>query len=241
MKNVEKIFREVGDSLVVDSARVEVHIPQSYFSDEISEWFGDKLKTICIFKFRSFADGESKGTDHIMLMPVEAVISYSDRSETESETGDDGDGQTEKIQVLHLERGDVFIENLNITKSADAVKRFVNLLHGGHLPRSIPYEKVMQFYFDCLDINGVDLEVPSVILEAIVSELYRGGDEQSLPFRRSKGKTYRPVNIKRLAALNSSWAAVAFEDMGQALVSSVARGRRGVKDVKSPIEDTIRY
>jgi hypothetical protein len=231
----KKIFTEQKDSLIVAAPYIEVMIPESYFQDGIAEWVGDRIRTLFIFEFTVFPSRESagKGTRKLLAMPIESMLSFQDKYTT-------GSGET-AVHVFQMERGDVFLENLNVTKSVDAGKKFIQLLHGGNLPASIPYERVMKLYNDCMEINGINLEVPNSVLESIVAELYRDASNLNVPYRRSNGKAYKAVNLKRLPALSSNFAALSFEDMNQSVIASVARTKSGAKEVASPIERTLHY
>jgi hypothetical protein len=233
---VSGIFGEKDGGLTVIVPYLEVYLPGAYFTDEVARWVGEKVVTLCIFEFSAFAsEGGKAGPRRLMALPLELTLGFS--SHREEGTGED------KMVVLQLRRGDVLFETLEVARNAESTKSFIKLLHGGHLPLSLPYDQVIRTYMDSLEINGVDLGVPSVILEAIVSEIYRSAKDLTIPYRKVAytKSPYKAVNLKRLGMLNSTFAAISFEDMGQAVVSSVGRSRRGIKDAESPVERSIKY
>jgi hypothetical protein len=230
-------FRESGSALVVSAPYVEVYIPKEYFREGIASQVGDKVSTLCIFEFEVFSSEDSKsGIRKVMGLPLVQTIGYSS-------TYEKGEGE-EKVVVLQLREGDIFMESLDVVMDAASTKAFVRLLHSGHIPPGLPYESVLKAYVDNLEINGVDLEVPYVVLEVIIAEIYRDASDINVPFRKvagSKDKTASPLNLKRLAMVSSTFAAASFENMGQAIITSVGRGRKGAKDAVSPVEKSIHY
>jgi hypothetical protein len=232
-----KIFSETDGKLILTVPYAEVMIPSSYFKDGIARWIGDRVSTLCIFEFVTFTSENAKsGVKHLMSLPLEKVLSFSSHYE-------DGKGE-DKMVILQLRKGDVFMDSMDVTRSAESTKSFIKLLHSGHMPEMLPYDQVLRTYMDSLEINGVDLEVPFVILENIISEIYRNAKDITVPARKIAGlpgAVLKPVNLKRLAQLNSTFAAISFEDMGQSIVTSIGRSKKGIKDAESPVEKSILY
>lgn len=221
--------------LVTAAPYVEAYFPRAYFDDAISEWNGEKLKTLCVFEFRAFAkEGSQPGPMRLMAMPLVGELSFSS-------TYDDGEGENAR-SVLQFRQGEVVMESLIFQKSAENVKLFVKLVHSGKIPAALPYDEVMQTYADCMALNGIDLGVPSSVLEATVAELHRDPAVPAIPYRMGK-MTSPPfrTSLKRLGMLSSTFAAVTFEDMGQSVVASVARSRKGLPEATSPVEKTLGY
>jgi hypothetical protein len=242
------IFREDGDSLIVDVPYMEAYIPEPYFDSGIAREGSGSVETLGIFSIGVLPERgapATKRTLHDLVVPVTLTLSYDsiDREQDLSLRGED----PEKYAVLGLSSGSVFIKQLNIVQDSESASRFIELLHGGKLPRTVPYRKIIGLYHEAMDANGVDIEVPSITLELIISELYRCQGNSSKPFRMKAGAggvgelEYAPVSIKTLPSINSTFTGITFEDINQAITTGVRRAREGTPEVESPIEKTIKY
>lgn len=215
---------------------LEARIPARYFKMDVAREDGEDIVTMGIMELVARrARGAEGGSAGLMVVPVELRMA---RGESwEEGAGDD------KVVVHGYAKGEVVVRQTSVAKSADAVKRFMRLLHNGRLPSSLPYDRVIHAYLDCLSLNAQDLEVPHVILESIVSEVYRDPADASRPWRRasekSKSMPPRPENIKNIAMRSDTFAALAFENINTAVVASLVRARRGEPEAGSPLERTL--
>jgi hypothetical protein len=241
-----KFFRETGDTLFLDAPFMEVYLPEAYFQNSVAQMMGNSIVTLGIFNFGIYADEKAQtGKIYQMALPVDITISFTGSYKAEKKLKPELDSTV--YNVLTLKRGDIFIKDLNIVQDSDSASRFIKLLHGGKLPTDIPYEKVIDIYHKALGVNGVNLGVPSVTLEFIIAELYRNKRDLSQPFRKVAGKgtvnmlEYQTTNLKSLAALNSTFTALSFENMNQSIISSVKKSRDNSKETISPVEKTIKY
>jgi len=189
---------------------------------------------------------DKKGEIFSLDLPVDITINFSSSFKDKLKIKSDGE---EKYRIFQLYKGDIFLNSDSIEESATSTENFVKLLHGGKLANTIPYSEVIDLYHSNLDINDVNVGVPSFILEFIVAELYRNKDSLDKPFRRTIGKEnskateydYATVSLKSLANLNSQFTDITFEDMNQAIISSVNKTRTGADENESPLEKTMKY
>lgn len=238
-------FKQEGDKVIFTGNYLEVYIPRYYFDSGISEKLGNVIKTFGIFNFKVFKSSDKKDNPKLETFKFPSVFETTP-SIIENADMKEINPADSAFTVLKYFKGDTFINNVNIAKSADNTMLFINLLHGGKLPRTIPYNEIAKLEMDNLSFNDVNLNVSATILELIVSELYRskGNLSRSFRFDAAAGKdllAYEPINLKQIANSNSTFTAVTFEDLDYALLTSANKLRTNAKEAISPIEKTIKY
>jgi hypothetical protein len=243
-----KFFKEENGKLIFDGEYMEVYIPDFYFLQDIASVVGSDIETIGIFDFKVGTSEDSKdGKLYKLLLPTSILMSYS--SSYKLQTKLRKELEQESYVVLQLYKGNVFINQLDIKEDVKDSKKFINLLHSGKLPSNIPYEKVIDLYHKSLNMNNVNLGVPSIIFELCVSGLYRSRTDLAVPFRQEIGQTnakvtsfdYQAIGLKAIAPASSTFTALSFENINQSIISSVKKAREDAKESISPIEKTIKY
>jgi len=234
-------FKRSNKELLVNCTELKVYIPNSYFINEIAELVGSKVDTIGIFYFSIHGtenEDISKGVLHYLKLP--SVITLAPKFMTKQRLKIK-DNPEEIYSVLHFSMGDVFLESVEIIQSTLNTISFINLLHSGKLPTSIKYHEIIELYRENLTLNDVNLKVPSLVLEAIISELCRSKTNQNLPHRRDLERDFEFYPIKMLPHLNSTFASLSFEDPKKGLTLSIKRKRDGREQNISPVEKVIKY
>jgi hypothetical protein len=234
------IFKKNGNVLKVNCKNLRVYIPNSYFENEIAEYVGNNIEVIGIFYFSihsSESEEFSKGRIHSLKLPS-IITLYSEKI---SKVKLIFNNEEEIYTVLNFNNGDIFLNNTNIIKTPKNTLNFINLLHYGKLPKNIKYEEIISIYRDNLRLNEVNLKVPSLILESIISELCRDKNDRNLPFRLGKSNEFLYAPIKMLPHLNSSFSSISFEDPNKGLALSIKRTKDNKQQAISPIEQVIKF
>lgn len=242
-------FQEKGDKVIFTGGYMEVYIPRYYFDNEICRFIGDKIETLGMFNFRVFSSEAKKDKSPLHTFKFPSFLVTKPTSTDYEEIEDLIDESDENsFAVLKYYKGDIFIDNVNVTQKSDYTMVFINLLHSGKLPNTIPYDKILELELENLAFNGVNLNVSATVLELIISEIYRERGNLAKSFRFKAGSSgkvsmhdYQTINIKSISNFNSTFTAVTFEDIDFALVSSVNKTRQNKKEAVSPIEKTIKY
>jgi len=235
-----KIFKTINNSIKVACPNLRVYIPNSYFEEEIAEYVGSNIETIGVFYMsvhQKDTDPLTKASLHSLKIPSNITIFSDKKEKLRLKLGD----VEEIYTVLYFYENDIFLATDNIIQSPKNTLNFINLLHYGKLPQNIEYSEIINIYRENLELNSVNLKVPSVLLEAIISELCRSKKDRNLPYRldRSMGFTYAP--IKMLPHLNSTFASISFEDPNKGIALSIKRTRDNKEQTLSSIEKVIKY
>ena len=159
-----------------------------------------------------------------------------------------GDEEADYI-VLKFYKGDKLF-NQYVTCSNAMPEMFLNILLGGMLPKNIPYDKVLEIFLKVFSLNKVKLPAPAIILEMIISEVYRYKGDTSLRYGQHLAKTFDPkkkqleytkANVRTICKSNSSFAGISFENMDEMLTSAINNTKYHRKETKTPFEDVIKY
>jgi hypothetical protein len=243
-------LKKIGDSVVFDGEYMEVYIPKDYFSKGIAEYHGDKISTLGIFNFMVYSkpkDTKSKGEVHLMKLPMTIKFEFDTfHDDTVKLTADQ---EAEEYRIFELSKGSVIIDTVVKEQSAENSKKFIYLLHGGKLPKALKYEDIIELYHESITLNKVSLNNPSVIFELIIAELCRYNANIEMPFRMMIGRDnakvseydYNNINLKKLPSINSTFNAMTFEDINQAIISSIKKTRNNETENPSPVEKIIKY
>lgn len=242
-------LKKLDDSIIFDGEYLEVYIPKSSFDTGIAGLSGEYLETLGIFNFKYFPEGKEHSESaelRTMNLAFKIKIGYSSfyniRTVLNENIGE------ESYMVYCLKRGDIFCLKTANEKSSANTKACVNLIHGGKLPKSVPYGKVLDDYVNSMTLNGVNLNSQLQIFELIIAELYRSQDDLTVPFRKIIGNdptvselAYEAINLKRLPAINSTFAGLSFEDINQSIISGLKKSKLGEEEKESPIEVVMKY
>ena len=242
-------LKEVGDQVIFTGAYMEVYLPKFYFEKGVAITRGVEIETLGIFNFRVFSSDEKKDKSPIRTFSFPSVIATKPSSSYNANIPNlVEESEESEFTVLKYYKGDVFIVNVNTTQKSDNVQMFIDLLNAGRLPKTIPYDKILELEIMNTVFNGVKLNVPGTVMELIISEIYRDKKDLSKSFRFRAGSgekvsmyDYKAVNMKSIPTFNSTFTAITFEDIDYNLTASVNKARKGTKEAISPIEKTIKF
>jgi len=230
---------------------LDIYIPKKNFDRSLSEYNGAYIKTLGIFAFDikqiSSAEKGKFGIFHTLKFPNIIQFTYSDHFKYEG-TLNNGLISSREYEVFRLTDGDIFMDRVVIEQSATAVINFVNSLHDGQIPETIPYPELINLYLNALDLNHVSLKNPAVVFELILSELCRDKNDLHRPFREAIARqanynqfAYQSINLREIPSLSNTFAALSFEDFDNAAIASINNNNSNMKEKESPIEKIIKY
>lgn len=232
--------------LYLEAGYLELYLPQYYLDHNIAKIIGSNINTLGFMNYKYYTKEGTKPTKigvlnvpaNVNLTPNDIIFNVKDTIYP--------DGNIGEYITLKFYTGDKIMRN-NTTKSLDNVVYFTNLLLAGKIDNNIPYDIITKGWVTNMTMNGVNFNVPSTILELIVSEMCRDKTNNERPFRKVVGKNpdtdmvaYYPSNIRTICSLNSVFAALTFEDMNSMLDASLNITAKGKKQNISPVEKIIK-
>ncbi len=227
---------------------MEVYIPEKLFKKSLNEFLGDRANIYGIFNFR-IGDKNGNITESSTLHTFNLPAMFITRpSSTEIKTMQlKKEFDEEKYVIFKYYTGDELMVSDKTIQDVTNVEKFINLILSAHLPRTIKYEDVLRLFYKCMEINSQDGAVTGIVYSIMIAEMYRSKNDSSLPFRKEIGKNdskvsqydYIPIKVRNVAANNSTFGALTFEDINTMVAYSVNRSREHKKQNISPLEKII--
>lgn len=240
-------FKQIDKSVVFDGEYMEIYIPKSNFEARMAYLKGENVETLGFFNFLVYHNGNrdpKKAEFRSLSLPFKMQFQFRKFFDIKTKIRDNI--EEDSYRVFVLEKGDLFCVSTEFAKNAENTKNLVFQIHGGHLPSSIEYKKVLDCYLGTGFLNGVNYNVPSVACEIIVSELCRYKEDLTVPFRIALNKNnkltqydYTSISIKKLPALNSTFTAITFEDINNAIITSIKKAKNNEEEKETPVEKVL--
>jgi len=242
---VNMFFKDDGNNIVFTGHHMKVYVPESYFGIKLAEIEGSLLKVFGLLEYKVYDEKDRMIRQSTMNLPTMIVLHFND-IETTKETLYAVEGaEPEVYRTLTYYKNDIIMSNV-IQKDSSNVELFVNLMTAGRI-KNVPYNKILNIWQRNLELNGIDLGVPSSILEVIISEIYRNPKNPNEKFCKFITKNpkesqyyYRASNIREICSRNSTFSALTFEDFDSMLTASLNMNKYNKKQVESPIEKVIK-
>lgn len=242
--SIKNFLKKNGDVYVFTGDELHVYVPDDYFEKKLASDFGSSLFVFGLLNCQLFKAGKPVGGNEILNIPT-MISMFPTVIEPETLTLRKGD-EPERYQVAKFYNGDTFT-HVNVAQDTDYVDTYIRIFTGGKLPRTIPYDKILTTWQKNLDIQGVNLGVPSNVLEIIIREIYRDPKKPQQAFamklNKEQGTTmmdYRGAGIREVCALNSTFAGMTYEYMDQMINSGINNSAYRKTQSDSPIEKIIK-
>lgn len=240
-------FRNDGKSIIFTGKYMEVYISQYYFDKKAAEIVGDHFKTLGILNFRSFADVEGKKPNKIKVLNLPTtIVTYPSGGFEEKDIDLVGKGMDHYF-VLKYYNGDELCA-ANVAESKAAFILCLNITLAGKLPPTIPYDAVFDIWANSFYMNGITFDIPDVTKEMIISQIYRDPKDFSRTYGSVLGKNpnasmygYKQANQRQLAAAQSAFNGIIFENWDQMVTSGIISTKQGKKENTSPMEQVMKF
>lgn len=232
--------KEDGDKIIVLWHRLDVLVPEQYFSDPpLAEDLARVVEVLGFFDVRAFEKEGSAPRRFGFRLPARLRLNYT---ETSVETDEDGD----KVRVFTAFAGSTLVDDVNIVQSSDNVSALFRVMASARIT-GISYVELAGMFIEGAKLNGANPGVTRTVLEAAISELVRWSKDPSTPLRialaggKATENDLHLVKLKDLPRLNSVFTGVGFEDIQLAVQSGVRKTRSGEPERTSPMEELVRY
>lgn len=242
-------LRKDGDKVIFEGNYMEIYIPKKSLDQNIAYLKGENLETLGMFNFLVYHDDNrdpKKAELRSLTLPFKIQFQFNRFFDTRIKLSKEQEETDYRVFVL--EKGNLFCAKTVHAKSSANSKEFIFMVHGGHLPKSVKYDKVLDCYLGTCLLNGVDLKIPLLIYEIILAELCRYSADIKIPFRIALNKNnkltqydYTAISIKKLPSLNSTFTALTFEDISNAIITSIDKKKNGDEEKDTPVEKVLKY
>lgn len=240
-------FKAQDGKIIFTGKYMEVYIDQYYFDKRAASIIGTHFKTLGILNFRTFADidGKKPGKLRTLNLPIE-IVTYPSGGFEEKELDLIGKG-ARRYHVLKYFNGDELCSETNPV-SIPTFTLCLNIILSGHLPATIPYDSVIDIWQNSFDMNNVSFDVPDVTKEMIIAQIYRDPKDASRTYGSTLAKNpqgsmynYEQANQRKLAASQSVFNGLVFENFDQMLTSGIITTKHEKKQNISPMEQVMKF
>ena len=241
------IFQNKDGEIIFTGKYMEVYISEYYFEKGASEIVGEHFRTLGILNFRSFADVDGNKPSKLKVFNIPAEIyTYPSGGYEERSIDLVGKGE-EKYYVLKYFNGDIFSHE-KIVCSVDVFQICLNIILSGKLPPTIPYDSVLELWAGSFDIAKINFDVPDLVKELVIAQVYRDPSDSSKTFGSVVGKNpkasmyeYEQVTQRQLSAAQSTMNGLIFEDWDMMVSSGIIRTKTNKKENISPMEKVLTF
>ena len=239
-------FRSDQKFIYLERPYCEFYIPMDYFdtSGKFAEDAGQVIKVLGIFNIGFYENGQLEEMK-ILNLPSWINVYVYDYEIRRVELP--GEPVPVSCKVLKFFHGNKVMESSVIEDSTNT-ETYLDFILKGKIPASVPYDKSITLWRKNQQMNGVNLGVPSVIEELILSASYRDKNNPSSKFAHVIGKDpkgvslydYKMASVRQICQYTSTFTAVTFEDIDSMITSSLNRSRDKIPEAQSPIEQIIK-
>lgn len=240
-------FREQDGFIYLKIPHCEFYIPTYYFDStaKFAEDLGQKMKALGLFNIGLYPKGSSTPQIETLKLPtwIEMFIYDSEIKDIKLPWSE----SPIQCKVLHYYEGNKVMPSDFIQDSSNA-ESFLGLILSGKLPVSLPCDKSPEIWEKNQHDNDVDLGLPAVAEELILSVVYRDKNDLSKKFSKVLGQNDNDtsiwdciqLSIRRICQYSSTFTAMTFEDFDAMAVTSLNRSRKNQKEIDSPLEEIIK-
>lgn len=210
------------------------YIPEYYFSSRNAVQHGEKVELLGVFNYAVFdKNGKSSKVRNFRFPSVFQCKPSSITKQANFHLT--GTREASDYRFLHFKKGDELICSTRTVQSIDNVIQFMNVLTGGHLPETVPYDQIWEYIDENAKINGFSYGLPAQTLGMVATELCRSPEDARTPFRLTEMKNmtgYKNIGIKMVPKYISPYTAITSENADESI--AVAMTNKGHKE--SPLE-----
>ena len=231
-------LKRKGDSILYNGEGEFIfYIPEIFFDQQIAYFEGEYISTLGIMDYTTKINNKISGL-HTFNYPTR----FSTKPyKVEKITGVKliKESEPDDYRVLYYKKGDPIIVDIKVPEDIDNSEALLKLfIRNGHIPNTIPYDKIQNIIIENMDINGNNYKVTLQLWGIIISEICRSASNQEIPFRLSKSNdmhAYKSISIKDVSRMDSPYAAINTENFDVSMV----RATLSDKESTSPLEKIL--
>lgn len=232
--------------LILNCAYAEFYVPRQYMEKELAVDCGESFQAFGLMYLRTFSAMNKPNELEILKIPN--MISFYPIEKENRKMTLGNDTEADYIVLKFYKGSKIFPSAIRCDNAAP--ENFLNMVLGGQIPKNIPYDKTLEVFLKVFEQNKVGLPAPAVLLEMIISEVYRYAGDPSLKYGQHLAKNfdlkkkqldYSLANVRTICKNNSSFAGISFENMDEMITSAINNKKYNRKETKTPLEDVIKY
>lgn len=230
------------------SGRLELFTPQNYIEREITLVKGIEVLVLGLINYRYYKKEDSTTPSEKGILKIPSILSsfpsdiiYNIQPNLYPESD-----ENYKYTKLVYEPGSR-IYNRFLIRDLENVMVFTNLILNGKLDSNIPYNYISPCWVENILMNNINISVPIVVLDSILSEIYRDRKDLGKTFAQALYEnpklsmiSYAQIPAKNIAAKSSVFAAITGEDFNSMMDSAMVMTKLGKEQKISPAEAILK-
>ena len=236
-------FKSDGKFIYCEAQYIEFYLPKYYFDEKFATDLGEMIRAIGIMNVGIFSNGKCTEMK-VLNVPTSVDIFVNDSEDRLVKYP--STGVEEACLVLKYNKGDK-VMNSSVVEDSVNCENFVDMINKGKLPPIIPYGESIEVWKKNMELTGVNLGVPYVIYELILSAAYRYKKDQTQKFGKAAAENpglsdydYTMNRIREICQYTSTFTAVTYEDIDAMITTSLNRTKTKAPEAYSPVEDIIK-
>lgn len=235
---VPKFLRRDGDALLFnDDGELIFYVPDTYFDRGDAFIVGEYVNLIGIFDYSVFdKNGKNNGLHRFNFPSVFLSKPYTIEKQkgiklTASQPPTD-------YRLLRFKKDDAVVVSVRVPQSNSNIEDFYKIFLYGKLPRTIPVDKLHEYFIDNINLNGADYGVNLQMFGFIFSEMCRDPKNLSRAFRHTKytdPTAYTMISIMDLPKYISPNQSIGSQNWDSAIVGAI----NNPTNVESPLEKLL--
>ena len=153
-------------------------------------------------------------------------------------------GISEDYRLLYYSdnNSDEIISNIKVPQDIENVEILNNLfIKTGHINKNIPHDKLQDYFFESIRVNGNKYGVSAQLFGLVISEICRDPNNMNNPFRLSNAikkdmNSYYPISVKEVPKYISPYQSLISENWDDAVIGAIMNDN----NIKSPMEKIMK-
>ena len=217
-------IRQEKESLIFNGKDQEMlaYIPEKFFERNIAEVEGNVVNLLGIFPYtvQDTKTGKNIGLKNFRYpTPIYTEPYRIDKVKQITLTKN---SMPEDFRIFRYKDGDAVVSNIQTVQFVGNVEKVINMFYIlGYIPNTIKYTDLVDYIFETMHINGNDCELNAQIVGITISEVCRGINDISKPYRLTNTTdetAYRSISIKEVSKFTSAYTALISEDFDESLM-----------------------
>ena len=238
--DVPKFLKRQDDSLLfAGEGEMIIYCPEIYFDRNDAIVVGEYVNILGILNYAVFdKDGRHNGLKTLYFPTIFLTRPYTIEKMKKIRLTESS--EQEDYRALKYKKDDMVVVSTKVPQSIENVEAFYKLFITGHLPTTIDYDKMQNYFIKSMELNGSSYGISLQMFGIIISEMCRDKKDLSRPFRLSGNKNmndYKMINITDIPKFVSPHSAITSQNWDEAVVGAIT-----TKNMKeSPMEKLLMY
>ena len=240
MSNLPNWLKKDGDSILFNGEGEFVFwVPEDYFNTKNAFLVGEYVNIIGILDYTVIdKNGKNNGL-HPFKFPT-VFLTRPSAIEKVKNVKLIKSAPIQDYRAFHYKNGDKIVVSVKVPQDIQNVEDIMKLfLISGHIPVTIPYDKIQEYFPEAIRLNGSNFEVDLNLFGVIISVICRSKKSLDIPFRLSKDNDmldYQPMAVNRVPKLISPFESLISENWDRSVIGATLTKD---KEVDSPMEKVL--